>query len=171
MRAEGVNVRDRTKTGAYTPLGVYDIPDDNAWLTGGSRASYGPNARLNMEGVSGEIDKSGRSSIRIHGGRQEKFNSKTKKWEPVNNPTLKKTYGCLRAYDTNMSVFKQITDNLDANDTQEVPGQVTVNDDLEQVNESSVNNYVEINVTYQVSEDELQYWQNFVNNLFNNNNK
>ena len=133
VRVEGTGGRDRTQTNADTPLGVYDIPDNNAWLTGGSRASYGPNARLNMTPVSGEIEESGRDQIRIHGGRQEVYNSKTKTWSAVENQELKKTHGCVRAYDTDMSQFKQITDNLQTNDAEEVPGQVTVVDDLQQV--------------------------------------
>jgi RHS repeat-associated protein len=170
VRAEGTAGRNRMQTDADTPLGVYDIPDDNPWLTGVSRQSYGPNARLNMSPESGEIVDSGRDLIRIHGGRQEVYNKKTKQWEPVTNPQLKKTNGCLRAYDADMATFKQITDNLQANDSEETPGQVTITDDLEQeITPASENNMVEVNVTYNVPAEELEYWQNFVNNLLNNN--
>jgi hypothetical protein len=174
VRVEGTGGRDRTKTNADTPLGVYDIPDNNAWLNGGSRTSYGPNARLNMTPVSGEIVESGRDQIRIHGGRQEVYDSNTKTWTPVDNPELKKTHGCVRAYDTDMATFKQTTDNLQANDTEETPGQVTVTDDLEQETVSAnENNMVEVKVQYSVPTNELDYWKDVVNNLFsgsNNNN-
>ncbi|MDY0202485.1 MAG: RHS repeat-associated core domain-containing protein, partial [Tenuifilaceae bacterium] len=171
VRAEGTGGRDRMQTNADTPLGVYDIPDNNPWLTGENRVSYGSNARLNMSPESGEIVDVGRDLIRIHGGRQEVYNKKTKKWEPVSNPRLKKTFGCLRAYDTDMDTFKQITDNLQANDSEETPGQVTITDDLEQeVTQASEDNAVEVNVTYNVPEGELDYWKNFVNKLLNNNN-
>jgi RHS repeat-associated protein len=171
VRAEGTGGRDRMQANADTPLGVYDIPDNSPWITGGSRQSYGANARLNMSPESGEIDDSGRDQIRIHGGRQEVYNKKTKKWESVSNPQLKKTHGCLRAYDEDMAVFKQITDNLQANDSEETPGQVTISDDLEQeVSSASEDNMIKVNVTYNVPENEFKFWQNFVNNLLNSNN-
>lgn len=70
-----------------------------------------------------------------------------------------------------MAAFKQITDNLQANDALETPGQVTITDDLEQeVTPASEDNMVEVNVTYNVPANELEYWQNFVNNLLNSNN-
>ena len=71
VRAEGVNGRDRLKVGSDTPLGIYDIPDNNAWISGGNRKTYSPNPRLNMKPEKGEIVESGRDLIRIHGGRQE----------------------------------------------------------------------------------------------------
>lgn len=49
-----------------------------------------PNPRLSFEPIKGkgdEADKSGRSLIRIHGGRQE-----TKTFEPRTNPTLLRTH-------------------------------------------------------------------------------
>ena len=170
VRAEGTGGRDRMQKNADTPLGVYDIPDDNAWLTGGSRTSYGPNARLNMSPVSGEISESGRDQIRIHGGRQEVYDSKTKTWKAVDNPQLKKTNGCLRANDADMSQFKQITDNLQANDNLERPGQVSILGNLQkEVTPASEDNKVEVNVQYKVPTSELDYWKGFVNNLLNNN--
>ncbi|MFZ4414441.1 MAG: RHS repeat-associated core domain-containing protein [Bacteroidales bacterium] len=48
VRAEGSAGHDRFVKNSDTPLGTYDIPDDKPWITGGSRTSYGPNARLNM---------------------------------------------------------------------------------------------------------------------------
>jgi RHS repeat-associated protein len=171
IRAEGTGGRDRMQTKADTPLGVYDIPNDNPWITGGSRQSYGPNARLNMSPESGEIVDSGRDLIRMHGGRQEAYNKVTKKWEAVSNAQLKKTHGCLRAYDTDMATFKQITDNLQTNDSKETPGQVTITDDLEkEVTPASEVNMVEVNITYDVPAAELVYWQNIVSNLLNSNN-
>ena len=67
VRAQGIAGENRLKDNADTPLGVYNIPSNSAWISGGNRASYGPNARLNMSGMSGEIIESGRSLIRIHG--------------------------------------------------------------------------------------------------------
>ncbi len=77
IRAEGAGGRDRLLRNSDTPLGTYDIPDSYPWITGGDRVAYGPNARLNMNGESGEIVESGRSAIRIHGGRQERYNLQT----------------------------------------------------------------------------------------------
>ena len=109
VRAEGAKGRNRMKTGADTPLGVYDIPDKSPWISGGSRKSYGPYPRLNMQGLSGEITESGRSAIRIHGGRQE-YKASDGKYYNVTSPVLIKTYGCLRAYDQDIKRFKEIVD-------------------------------------------------------------
>ena len=130
VRAEGVNGHDRMVKGSDTPLGEYDIPDDNPWIKGGSRKSYGPNHRLVMNPESGEIKKSGRDGIRIHGGRQEN-QSKDGKWEKRDNPKLNKTEGCLRAYDDDMKEFKEITDGLQSSDKFEKPGKVHVKDDYD----------------------------------------
>jgi len=130
VRAEGVNGHDRMVKGSDTPLGEYDIPDDNPWIKGGSRKSYGPNHRLVMNPESGEIKKSGRDGIRIHGGRQEN-QSKDGKWKKRDNPKLNKTEGCLRAYDDDMKEFKEITDGLQSSDKFEKPGKVHVKDDYD----------------------------------------
>lgn len=79
---------------------------------------------------SGEIKESDRDLIRIHGGRQEKYDKKTKTWKEVDNPELKKTHGCLRAFDSDMILLKQKTDELEANDKEEKAGDLTITDDL-----------------------------------------
>lgn len=115
-----------------TPLGTYDIPDKNSWMSGGSRKSYGPNHRLILTGESGEIKESGRDLIRIHGGRQETYNSSTGEWEPIDDAELKKTWGCLRCYDDDIKTLKNITDGLEANDENEFGGELKIFDDLEE---------------------------------------
>jgi len=171
VRAEGTGGRNRMNENADTPLGTYDIPDKNPWGTGGSRASYGPNARLNMTPESGEIEESGRDAIRIHGGRQEVYDSKTGKWTPADSPELKKTHGCLRAFDTDMSAFKKITDNLQKTDSKEIPGQVTVTDDLDKLGSPTKTETVEgVKLQYFVPESQLNYWQNVVKKVFDNKN-
>ena len=130
VRLEGIGGRDRTKTNSDTPLGVYDIPDSNMWLSGGSRLSYGPNPRLILTPLSGEIKDSGRDLIRVHGGRQEYYNKKEKKWVPVKSPVLKKTKGCLRCSDADIASLKSITDELEENDNNEYGGQLKVVADL-----------------------------------------
>lgn len=67
-----------------------------------------------MSGQSGEIIDTGRSLIRIHGGRQESYEGG--KWRPNDNPSLKMTYGCLRAYDSDMEMLKTVTDALTDSD-------------------------------------------------------
>lgn len=134
IRAEGTGGTDRMKQNANTPLGEYDIPDQGMWTSGGSRKSYGPNHRLVLNGKSGEIAESGRSAIRIHGGRQEVFNEKTGNWEKVEDPKLKKTHGCMRSYDDDIKEMKTITDNLQKNDAKEFGGTLTVVDDLVEQN-------------------------------------
>lgn len=130
VRGEGTGGRNRYLTNADTPLGVYDIPD-NAWKTGGDRRSYGPNPRLIMNGISGEIFETGRDAIRMHGGRQEDYNTETGNWVKNKNARLKVTRGCIRVSDEDMLLFKQLTDALMDKDLFEKPGIVTVLDDLE----------------------------------------
>lgn len=66
--------------------------------SGMTRTAYGPHPRLAFEPIKGlgnEADKSGRSLIRIHGGRQETHNFQTRQ-----NPTLLRTQGCIRVWDS-----------------------------------------------------------------------
>ena len=167
VRAEGTGGRNRYKSNSDTPLGIYDIPDNEPWITGGSRSAYGPNHRLNMVGQEGEIIDTGRSLIRIHGGRQEKYNPQTGQWEKIEKPILKKTYGCLRASDEDMKKFKQITDLLQSSDSEEIPGIVSITDDLQAVDEYENKVTTDIKVTFQVPAEELDYWKNFISNLLN----
>ena len=69
--------------------------------------------------------------IRIHGGRQE-VQTKNGNWIKVDKPELKKTEGCLRAYDDDMKNFKDITDNLQKSDELEIPGKVIIKDDYDE---------------------------------------
>ncbi len=177
VRGEGVGGRNRMSTGADTPLGVYDIPNKNMWWkknTISDRQSYGPNHRLLMSGESGEITKSSRKYIRIHGGRQEVYNETTKTWEAVDNPELIKTEGCLRAYDSDMNEFKNIIDNLMANDSEEFGGKVTIKGDLKQKKtwkgvpyKSGVNKSTYYAPGEDASEEEKQNWNNLVNSILN----
>ncbi|HVK39828.1 MAG TPA: RHS repeat-associated core domain-containing protein [Candidatus Kapabacteria bacterium] len=128
VRVEGQGA-DRMKKNGDTPLGVYDIPAGSAkWISGKSRAAYGPNPRLRIDGLGGEIVASGRSEIRIHGGRQEKVVDG--KYVPSESPTLEPTHGCLRAYDNTVKALKEVTDQLEASDELEEGGQLYVVDDL-----------------------------------------
>ena len=169
VRAEGTAGRNRMKDYADTPLGIYDIPNKNMWKTDGSRRSYGPNARLIMNEESGEIIKSGRDLIRIHGGQQEIYNEITKTWETVDKPTLVKTGGCLRALDADMAKFKSITDNLMSNDSEEFGGKVTIKGNLKQKTTWKGVPYKE-NTTYHApgenaSDEEKQNWNSWVNSI------
>jgi len=176
VRAEGSAGRDWRNTDADTPLGVYDIPNKNMWKPTNSedRLSYGPNDRLLMDGESGDIITSGRSEIRIHGGRQEVYDETTGKWEPVDNPKLSKTRGCLRAYDTDMAEFKNAIDNLMGNDPEEFGGKVTIKNDLKQKKEWRGVPY-KSNVTKttyhapgeDASDEEKQNWNSLVNSILN----
>ncbi len=154
--------RDRMTTNGDTPTGVYDIPDENMWMTGGSVASYGPNARLIINPESGEAEESDRDLFRAHGGRQGENDWKQEPDEP-----LQPTNGCIRMYDDDIADMKAITDGLMENDAEEVGGQLKVVPDLQKVEGPSENNFVEVNVTYQVPTNELDYWRNFIRNLLN----
>jgi hypothetical protein len=73
VKVTGLAGRNRMKTNSDTPLRTYDIDDKAPWRSSSSSqevSAFGPNPRLVFEGESGEIKKSGRSLIRIHGGRQ-----------------------------------------------------------------------------------------------------
>lgn len=130
VRAEGTGGRDRKVKNSDTPLGTYDIPKANPWIKGGSRLSYGPGYRLNLNGESGEIKESGRSDIRVHGGRQENYDESSHKWTELDDPQLKKTHGCLRAFDEDIAKMKEVTDALEENDSEENGGKLTITDDL-----------------------------------------
>jgi RHS repeat-associated protein len=134
VRVEGTGGRDRSVKNSDTPTGTYDIPDKDMWMSGGDRQAYGPNHRLVLNGESGEIKESGRGDIRIHGGRQETYNSELGKWEPSTNPELKKTHGCFRAFDSDVNKMKELTDGLQKNDSQEFGGKLKVIEDLMEVN-------------------------------------
>jgi len=153
VRAEGVGGHDRNVENADTPLGVYDIPANDTWRasTNNNRKSYGPNDRLVMTPESGEIVDTGRGDIRMHGGRQETHNTETNTWSADANPSLEKTKGCLRAFDTDMASLKTTTTNLQTNDKQESPGKVTVVNDLQkQIVPASSTNLVEVKTVYVV---------------------
>ena len=92
---EGVKGEDRSKTGADVPYGTYDINKTTPFYfsTKSNKISYGPNPRLVFEPIKNnndEASKSGRSAIRVHGGRQEGYTIQT----------LKRTEGCIRIWDT-----------------------------------------------------------------------
>ena len=170
VRLEGVGGRDRNKTNSDTPLGVYDIPDQNMWISGGSRLSYGPNARLMLNEESGEIKESGRGLIRIHGGRQEVYDAKTGMWKPVKDPQLKKTQGCMRCYDNDIKTLKSVTDALMKNDKEEKGGKLTIVDDLVETREEAPIP-LQGGVTYKrpdenASDEEKKKWNNVLKQVF-----
>ena len=176
VRAEGTGGRNWKNDHADTPLGVYDIPNKNMWKSSKSdeRQSYGPNDRLLMNEESGDIITSGRTEIRIHGGQQEIFNKTTGKWEPKDNPELEKTWGCLRAADSDMDNFKNATDELMSNDPLEYAGKVTVLGDLKQKKSWKGVPYRsdQTNTTYHApgedaSDKEKQDWNTLVNSILN----
>lgn len=131
VRLQGTGGSDRMVKNSDTPTGVYDIPDKNSWLSGGNRKAYGANPRLILTPESGEILESGRDLIRIHGGRQEIYNSETEQWEEIEDPSLKKTHGCLRCFDEDIATLKSITDRLEASDEKEFGGKLRLNNDLQ----------------------------------------
>ncbi|WP_312902096.1 L,D-transpeptidase [Chryseobacterium taichungense] len=97
---EGIKGENRSKTGADVPYGTYNINIDTPFYssTPSNNLSYGPNPRLVFEPIKGnndEASKSGRSAIRIHGGRQEGYTVKT----------LKRTEGCIRIWDADAKKF------------------------------------------------------------------
>ena len=128
IRGTGVGGHDRMETNNDTPTGEYDI---KGWKTptDKERMSYGPNPRLVLDGLSGEIIESGRTDIRVHGGRQEKKDANGN-WVPIKDAELKSTHGCMRSKDDDIKKMKEITDGLQNSDPKEKPGILTVKNDL-----------------------------------------
>jgi len=132
VKGTGIGGHDRLKTNNDTPTGVYEI---TGWLysTETNRKSYGPNPRLALNGKSGEITKSRRTDIRVHGGRQE-VKDKNGNWVPLEGSTLMDTHGCMRVNDSDMKSLKSVTDQLEKNNSNESPGTLTVTNDCEEPN-------------------------------------
>ena len=166
VRAEGIGGRNRLVTNSDTPLGTYDIPDENMWIAGGSstakRKAYGPNHRLILVGESGEIIDSGRDLIRIHGGRQEVYNRETGEWEQAKSTRLKKTKGCLRCFDSDILTLKSITDALQEDDSEEKGGKVTIINDLDTFLEDEQHNSED-----ESNEETAAFWKGLNNALKN----
>jgi RHS repeat-associated protein len=120
------NARDRTKTNADTPTGVYKMTN---WEKK-ERKSYGPNDALRLSPVSGEIKDSKRDGILVHGGRQEEYNSETGVWSKKEDAVLKRTYGCIRIMDDEIKEIKEITDKLTKLDPTDVMNELKVTNDL-----------------------------------------
>jgi hypothetical protein len=125
-----------------------------------------------MNGIEGDIIESGRNGIRIHGGRQE--DQISGQWKTKNSPKLNKTRGCLRAFDTDMAAFKQITDDLTDNDPLDFGGKVTIKNDLKQkrINLGIPYKAGSTKTTYEApdedaSDEEKQNFQSFVSRLLN----
>lgn len=103
---EGIKGEDRMLTDADAPFGTYQInssPFIMGSTSGSKRTAYGPNPRLVFEPIprnGDEASKSGRSAIRIHGGRQE-----TKTFKPRPHPSLLRTQGCIRIWDGDAKRF------------------------------------------------------------------
>ena len=124
---EGIAGEDRSITDSDAPYGTYQIASDPFIMgssSGDKRTSYGPNPRLSFEPIKGlgdEADKSGRSLIRIHGGRQE-----TKKFSPRTNPNLLRTHGCIRVWDSDAKRFYDWWVDYHKNNPNIKPGKLTL---------------------------------------------
>jgi hypothetical protein len=130
--ANGWNKRNQSMTNSDTPTGVYNILGWVNWSNAsiGNRKRYGPNPVLYTSPSSGVASSSGRTGLHGHGGRQESYNAENRTWQSNDNPELKCTNGCIRYYDNDIAKIKALTDELEASDAQEGPGQRTVVEDL-----------------------------------------
>jgi hypothetical protein len=129
-KSGNIDANLRTISNGDTPTGVYDI---GVWMspTKEEYAAFGRNKRLQLTGIEGEImDCSiGRqTTIRLHGGRQEK--GITGNFDPDN--ILKMTNGCLRIADDDILEIYNVTQQLEKNDPNETSGKLTVVNDLVQ---------------------------------------
>lgn len=124
---EGIAGEDRMVTDSDAPFGVYQIASSPFIMgssSGKKRTAYGPNPRLSFEPIPGNKDeaaKSGRSLIRIHGGRQE-----TELFEPRKNPYLMRTHGCIRILDQDAKKFYDWWVEYHKNNPNIKPGKLTL---------------------------------------------
>ncbi len=125
-KENGYNKRNRSKTYADTPTGVYEIRGWSKRLFNLKKESYGPNDVLELDYKSGEAAGK-RNGIHLHGGRQEGTGGKGK------GATLKVAQGCLRIYDEDIKEMKIRTDLLEMNDSEESGNSFIVTDDLERI--------------------------------------
>lgn len=111
-----------------TPFGLYKInstPFIMGSATGEDRLKFGPNPRLAFEPVKGsgdEADKSGRSLIRIHGGRQEQ----KKTYTEIADAELKRSSGCIRVFDADAKSFYDWWVEYHKTNPTIKPGKVTI---------------------------------------------
>ncbi|WP_452222562.1 hypothetical protein [Lacinutrix chionoecetis] len=133
LRLQGAGGADRTRQNSDTPLGAYGLghgASRNDYHLNSNQSVYGPYRRMVMSEASpytsGEIvDDTTRKYIRIHGGRQ----SPTSRYGHY--PLLRKTHGCIRAFDTNMNTLNQRIQELMSSEGKNLyPGHVVVSNDL-----------------------------------------
>lgn len=118
---EGIAGEDHMKTNSDVPFGEFQINQSTPFYQSNkeNRKSYGPNPRLVFEPIAGNKDeaaKSGRSAIRIHGGRQEGYEVKA----------LKRTQGCIRVWDDDAKAFYDWWVEFNKNNPNVKPGKVTI---------------------------------------------
>jgi len=114
-----VDVRNRSQHFADSPQGVWEFKQ---WRSDGSQATYGPNDRMDMTPVGGEVCDFNREEIQFHGGRQED--------DP--NPHLWNTGGCFRGWDDDIATLKsKITDLITNNPDEANDTKITAKNDLE----------------------------------------
>lgn len=118
---EGIAGEDHMKTNSDVPFGEFQINQTTPFYHSNkdNKVSYGPNPRLVFEPIKGNNDeaaKSGRSAIRIHGGRQEGYATKT----------LKRTQGCIRVWDNDAKSLYDWWVDYSKNNPNVKPGKVTI---------------------------------------------
>ncbi len=116
--------RDRMKTDGDTPAGAYKIREGETWRSRGDKRFFGVNPRLLLDPVAGEAKESNRTDIQLHAGRLMEKDPATGEWE-ANGKRLQDvngTRGCIRTYDENLKKLKDVTDQLQENDPEELPG-------------------------------------------------
>ena len=118
---EGIAGEDHMKTNSDVPFGDFQINQTTPFYhsTVDNKKSYGPNPRLVFEPISGNSDeaaKSGRSAIRIHGGRQVGYELKT----------LKRTQGCIRVWDDDAKALYDWWEDFRKSNPSVKPGKVTI---------------------------------------------
>jgi hypothetical protein len=63
-------------------------------------------------------------------GRQENYDEYNDEYTPMDKPSLRKMHVCMRAFDDDIALVKEKTDDLMDNDKDELGGKLTVIDDL-----------------------------------------
>ena len=127
--------RDRTRINGDTPTGKYQIL---GWRdTGNTRYpadSYGTSPLLALDYVEGEAYEAGRNGMHTHEGGPQ-------------GPDLRSTYGCIRMSKEDIEEFKSIVDALEANDSEERKGFLTVantlNESIRFQDRDMIKNYIQ----------------------------
>lgn len=109
-----------------TPYGTETTP---GWRNDGATSSYGPNPRIWVDESSRTVQwkTNNRQAIQVHG--KGKIGNVT--YDEDSDQPLTLTQGCVRMNNCDIKQLKSLTDALKLIDPTDLPGKITITDDLE----------------------------------------